>query len=157
MPEQEQKSEEDAPTPDNPSLIWSVYPMRESLPKAILFWLVVGFTLWAVWWNTQSGLFTAIAALFLLGSLSPFFLPSRFYVGQEGVKVWRWAFLVRELPWSELRSVEVDPMGAFLSPRRKNSPFYRLRGFLLPFRENREKVVEILTRYIPPYCELRQQ
>lgn len=135
-------------------ITWSIFPMRDSLFKAALFWGVVLFTLWAIWWNIQNLLFTIICGIILLASLSIYFLPTRFLIGEEGVKVWRWKFPLRDLTWSQVRTVEISPGGLFISLRRKSSPLYRLRGFFIPIPDPSRPMIDELLKLFPPSCQV---
>lgn len=127
---------------------WTVHPMRERLGRTILFWVLVAFTIWAVYWNAGDWLFTAVAALFLLGSLSSFYLPTTYTIDADGVQMRR-GIGSRRMEWSRVRSASPEPRGVFLSPFPLRSRLENFRGLWLPYRDNREEVLALVRRYNP--------
>jgi len=122
--------------------------MKEHLGKAVFFWVVVLFTVWAVWWNLQSVLLTIVATLVLLGALTSFYLPTTYQVGAEGV-AWKRLTGGKKLEWERVRSVADEKEGLFLSPFPVKSRMENFRGIYLPYRGNREEVLAVVGYYVP--------
>jgi len=120
--------------------------MKENPGKALFFWLVVIFTVWAVWWNIQSILLTAVATLALLGALTSFFLPTRYRLDAEGAS-WERLTGGKKLEWRRVRSVSGEKEGVFLSPYPVKSRMENFRGIYLPYRGNRDKALEVIAFY----------
>jgi hypothetical protein len=98
-----------------PEISWRVHPAAErkamaalTLGLILLLSGLAGAWMRGAYW----GLF-AFGVLFF--SLESFFLPSRFGLGPEGVRVER-AFSRSERPWASFRSAWFDPHGVTLSP-----------------------------------------
>jgi hypothetical protein len=120
--------------------------MRESLWRAIFFWVVVVFTLWAVWWNVHSLLMTAFAGIILLGALASFILPTQYKIGPEGASQERLTGR-KSIEWSRVRSLTDEREGLFLSPYPVKSRLENFRGLYLPYRENREEIMAVVKMY----------
>lgn len=130
------------------SYLWSVFPMKESPAKGFLFWILIIIVIWAVYLNMESILFTLIAALILLGSMTMFWLPTQYSLDVEGVHVKR--FLYRRIfPWDRVRSVYIGRNGIFLSPFPVRSRLENFRGLHLLSRDNNEAILEVISRYAP--------
>ena len=127
---------------------YSAFPMRESPMKGVLFWSVVIITIWAVYWNIGSILFTIGAALILLISLTSFFLPTTYIINDSGAGMNRWLFN-RKIGWDRIRSVNDEKDGIFLSPFPVKSRLENFRGLYLPYRDNRDRIIEIIRKYSP--------
>ncbi|MBM3329449.1 MAG: hypothetical protein FJY67_08280 [Calditrichaeota bacterium] len=127
-------------------LTYTAHPMRESPARAILFWLIVAFTLWAVWWNVQSVLLTVVAALVLIGALTSFILPTRYRIGPEGASYERLTGSKR-LEWSRVRSVSDERDGIFLSTFVSRNVLENFRGLYLPYRDNRDDILTLVRKY----------
>jgi hypothetical protein len=122
--------------------------MKESPAKGVLFWTVLLLTVWAVWWNLQSLLLTAVAAGMLLGSLTSFYLPTVYRLGADGAGYSRW-LSQRKLEWSRVRSVTKERDGVFLSPFPAKTRLENFRGLYLPYRSNREEVLACIRLFAP--------
>jgi len=129
-------------------LVWRVHPMKESPAKGVLFWTVLLLTVWAVWWNLQSLLLTAVAAGMLLGSLTSFYLPTVYRLDAIGAGYSRW-LSQRKLEWSRVRSVTKERDGVFLSPFPAKTRLENFRGLYLPYRSNREEVLGCIRLFAP--------
>jgi len=129
-------------------LEWSVFPMREHFGKAAAFWLIFGFVIWAVYWNVESIFLTVAAAIFLLVSLSSFYLPTNYELNSESVRLRRW-FYIRQLEWKRVRSVVEDKNGLFLSTFPVRSRLENFRGLFLPYKNNRGQIVDFITALKP--------
>jgi len=122
--------------------------MRESPGRAIIFWLVLIFTLWMVYWNIESILFTIFAGLLLLGSLSSFYLPTTYIIDNKGAGSKR-LLHKRKVEWERVRSISDEENGVFLSPFPIKSRLENFRGIFLPYRGNRMEVLELIAEYVP--------
>ena len=127
---------------------WTVFPMKEHLGKAILFWVVLVFTVWAVSWNLQNVLMTLVATLVLLGALTSFYLPTTYSANADGVS-WKRLTGGKKLEWTRVRSVVDEREGLFLSPYPVKSRMENFRGIYLPYRRNREELLAVVKYYVP--------
>jgi len=132
--------------PERPmEVAWTVFPMKESPWRAVFFWIVVILTIIAVWWNLQSAFLTVIAAIVLLGALTSFFLPTHYRLNEKGA-FWKRLTGGKEISWERVRSVSGERDGVFLSPYPVKSRMENFRGIYLPYRGNRDEVLEYVGR-----------
>jgi|GEM_PF-1983923 len=122
--------------------------MHESTIKAVVFWAVVVFTIWAVWWNLQSIILTTLAVVLLMASLSSFYLPTIYTLDKDGARLKRW-FIGRDIEWPRVRSVSDERDGLFLSPFPTKSRLENFRGIYLPYRNNRVEIIAVVRFYTP--------
>lgn len=132
---------------------WTAYPMRETPGRAVIFWLVVVFTVLMVYWNLESILLTVVAALLLLGALSSFYLPTTYLLDKEGAALKRY-FYQRRLEWRRVRSISDERDGVFLSPFPVKSRLENFRGIYLPYRGNREEILSVIRKHAPEAVDL---
>lgn len=136
-----------SPKPKAQSLSYVVHPMGESVGKAVFFWLVVIFTLWAVWWNLQSILMTAVAGVILIGALASFIFPTTYRLDEAGASHSRLTG-AGSIEWKRVRSVADEKEGLFLSPFPTRSRLENFRGLYLPYRGNREEILTAVRGYV---------
>lgn len=129
-------------------LRFSVFPMREQPMKALLFWPVTLFTLWAVYWNSGSWLLTLVGVAVLFGSLTSYYLPTNYTIDGKGAKMQR-LYYHRQLSWERIRSIVDERGGLFLSPFPVKTRLENFRGFYMPYRDNRNKILSIVRKYAP--------
>ena len=128
---------------DEVVLRWSNQPVKRSTKISILVTLFL-FVIWfLVYLTTLSLLLTILAVLIMLGSLSPFFLPTHYELDNKKVKV-KFFFNTKEKEWSTFRSFYVDKSGVLLSPFERPSRLENFRGLYVRFNRNREEVVDFV-------------
>ncbi|MCK4385300.1 MAG: hypothetical protein KAW52_03465 [candidate division Zixibacteria bacterium] len=124
-------------------LRWSTHPVKRNTKISILvilFLLVVWFL---VYLTTFSPLLTILSVVIMLGSLSPFFLPTYYELGDEKIKV-KFFLNTKEKEWSMFRSFYVDKNGVLLSPFEKPSRLENFRGLYMRFNRNKDQVVDFV-------------
>lgn len=117
-----------------------VFPMKENLSKAIMFWIIIAFVSWTVYWNVENMLFTLGCAMFLLYSTSAFFLPSKYQLNNEGVTLQRPFHRVRTINWSSIRSVQYEKAGVFFSRYSSKHSLENFRGLYFPYKGNQAEL-----------------
>ncbi len=128
---------------DEVVLRWSTHPVKRSAKISILVILLL-FVIWLlVYLTTFSPLLTVLSVVIMLGSLSPFFLPTHYELDDKKVKV-KFFFNTKEKEWSTFRSFYVDKNGVLLSPFERPSRLENFRGLYVKFNENREEVVDFV-------------
>jgi hypothetical protein len=128
---------------ENAVLKWSSHPVKK---KATISALVILFLLvvWlVVYLTTSSPLLTGLSVIIMLGSLSSFFLPTRYELNQDQVTI---CYLMgkREREWSAFKSFYVDKNGVLLSPFPKPSRLENFRGIYVRFDRNKDQVVDFV-------------
>ncbi len=108
--------------------------------------LVITFLL-AVWFlvyvTTFSLLLTMLSVVIMLGSLSPFFLPTHYQLDEKKVKV-KFFFNTKEKEWIAFRSFYADKNGVLLSPFERPSRLENFRGLYVRFNQNKEEVIDFV-------------
>lgn len=128
---------------DEIALKWSTHPIKRSTKVSILVILSL-FVVWSlVYLTTFSLLLTILSVVIMLGSLSPFFLPTYYELDDEKIKV-KFFFNTKEKEWSMFRSFYVDKSGVLLSPFEKPSRLENFRGLYVRFNQNKDEVVDFV-------------
>jgi hypothetical protein len=92
-------------------------------------------------------LWAFFATVFLLGSTTGYWLPTRYTLDESGITLQRW-FWRRRLEYRNLKRVERDPNGLFVSPFATRNWLDGHRGMLLMMPPELEKVLEFLKHEI---------
>lgn len=121
-------------------LTWVSHPVKRNLRNSILLSLFL-VILWAiVYIITDSVLFLVLSVVIMLGSLSPFYLPTRYELTEDKVKV-NYVFHSMEKSWTLYRSYYPDKNGVLLSPFPRPSRLESFRGVYIRFAGNKEEVL----------------
>ncbi len=124
-------------------LRWSTHPIKRSAKISVLV-MVLLFVIWLlVYLTTFSPLLTVLSVVIMLGSLSPFFLPTSYELDNDRIRV-KFFFNTKEKEWSAFRSYYVDKNGVLLSPFEKPSRLENFRGLYVRFNQNKEEVVDFV-------------
>jgi hypothetical protein len=124
-------------------LKWATHPVKKSALISSLVVLFL-FVVWLVVYLATSSLFlTSLSVVIMLGSLSSFFLPTRYELDQNKIKI-RYLLSTREREWNAFRSFYVDKNGILLSPFPKPSRLENFRGIYVRFNRNKDRVVEFV-------------
>lgn len=128
---------------DEVVLRWSIHPVKRSTKISILVILFL-FVIWfLVYLITFSLLLTILSVVIMLGSLSPFFLPTYYELDGKKIKV-KFFFNTKEKEWNMFRSFYVDKNGVLLSPFERPSRLENFRGLYVRFNQNKEEVVDFV-------------
>ena len=128
---------------DEVILRWSTHPVKRSAKISILVILLL-FVIWLlVYLTTFSPLLTVLSVVIMLGSLSPFFLPTYYELDEKKVRV-KFFFNTKEKEWTTFRSFYVDKNGVLLSPFERPSRLENFRGLYVRFHQNKEEVVDFV-------------
>lgn len=131
---------------------WTVHPLQRGGYRRTIFVLALILIPIGVVWVFEHFAWAVFATLFLLGTLSAYWLPSRFTLDDEGVEVQRW-FWKRRLLWRDLKRVERDPNGLFVSPFAVRSRLDGHRGMLLMEPPERDAVEMYIRERLQPRKE----
>ena len=102
------------------------------------------FVIWyVVYLSTQNIILLALSVVIMLGSLSTFFLPTRYELDDDKVKI-IYLLSTRERKWDTFRSYYVDKNGVLLSPFERPSRLENFRGLYIRFSQNKEQVVDFV-------------
>ena len=128
-------------------LKWTTHPIKRNLKISVLvvFFLLLIFVY--AYYTTQSYFFTVLSVVIMLGSLSPFFLPTNYELSDDRILV-KFLFNNKIKEWREYRSFYVDKNGVLLSPFGTPSRLENFRGLYLRFNQNKEDVVNFVKEKI---------
>jgi hypothetical protein len=124
-------------------LKWSSHPVKRNTLISVLVILFIFFVWLVVYLTTSSLLLTVLSVVIMLGSLSSFFLPTRYELDQEKVKI-KSFLTTREREWNSFRSFYIDKNGILLSPFPQPSRLENFRGIYVRFNQNKDQVVEFV-------------
>jgi hypothetical protein len=124
-------------------LKWSSHPVKRSTLISVLVILFILFVWLVVYLTTYSLLLTGLAVVIMLGSLSSFFLPTRYELDQDRIRI-KFFLTTREREWNSFRSYYVDKNGVLLSPFPQPSRLENFRGIYVRFNQNNDQVVEFV-------------
>lgn len=127
------------------TLTWQLRPCTIDLRKSafvaaviVTFGLIVLF-LW------HDPFLAVLSVVILVGSLHNYFFTSSYSLSSKGVEI-RSLFGTQKKEWGSFKSFWVDAGGVSLSPFKKRSWLEHYRGMRLLFSENRDEVVDFVTK-----------
>jgi hypothetical protein len=126
-------------------LRWTAWPAGRSPSRAIAAVAFMALLAWTIQSVFHTMYFTIVALLLVWGQVAGFFLPTRYELDDEVVRV-KGLIGRREKGWDEFRSYWVDPGGVLLSPFIERSRLERFRGLSLQFHGNRDEVMTFVER-----------
>lgn len=127
-------------------ITWSVLPARDrpGLASVVLFVVILLGALVGV--IAGDWIWGALAVLFLLATLSRFFLRSRLAISRDGIRA-EFPMRTRKLAWSAITWVRYDDRAALVCARRRS--LFQGREFTLLFGAHGPAVVRALQRLAP--------
>jgi hypothetical protein len=125
-------------------LKWISHPLKKSR-KRTAFLILALFAIWSLvfWATAYSWGFLFLAVVILMGSMSPFFFPTKYELTQDRVKV-RFLAVKKDKAWTEFRSYYPDKNGVFISPFAKPSRIENYRGLYLRYEGNGKEVLDFV-------------
>lgn len=129
---------------------WSVHPIVDFPRRRAVFIIAVAATLCIVWFSFQELFWVFFSLVFLLAALHSFVLPTRYRLSKTELEIIRIIPVKRKM-LSEIRRVDCEANGFFLSPFRRTSRLENYRGIFLPYPGiGKEEVREFLLSRIRP-------
>jgi hypothetical protein len=126
------------------SLSWQTHPLTEEpWPKSAALFLAVGGAAAAAGLGFGHWGYGAFSALVLAASLSRYLLPTRYHLDRERVEI-RHLGRPQHRPWQQVRRVDVQADGVFLSPFSRPHRLDSFRGCFLRFGAQREAVLSFV-------------
>ena len=137
----------DQATSDSPEKIdWVVSPAREKPALACFVAGVLVLIGYLVSLFAEDWIWGALAVVFLLATVSRFYLPSRIQVSQTGVRA-EFPLRTREAPWDEIEWVRHDGVGALI--RTRTNRLFQSAEFTILFGRAGHRVIEGLKAFAP--------
>jgi len=126
---------------------WESLPFKEHPHRTvfvIIFLCAIGIGVYF-----SFGLYWVIIAYILLvGGILPYWLPTYYYLDEEGVRI-KGIIVERKKRWDEFKSYYKDKNGVFLSPFSEPTRLENFRGIYIRFNNNKKEVIEFIKRFIP--------
>ncbi|MCK4856892.1 MAG: hypothetical protein KAT58_02885 [candidate division Zixibacteria bacterium] len=129
---------------DTVLLAWVTHPARARPLVTLLVVIFLTILVVIVYNLTASLLFTIVGALILWGSLSQYFMPTRFELTGRGVRI-KYTVTTVTKEWNLYRSYYADRNGVLLSPFIRPSRLENFRGQYVRFAGNRDEVMKIVS------------
>lgn len=126
-------------------LTWVSHPVRRNLRNSTLVSVFLVIVWVVVYIITESVLFLVISIVLLLGSLAPFYFPTRYELTEDKLKI-KYAFSSVERSWGFYRSYYPDKNGVLLSPFARPSRLESFRGVYVRFEGNKEAVLGFIEK-----------
>ena len=126
-----------------PLLEYACHPAKRDMRITVLASVFIVVCVILVWLISFSPLLTAVAVLILVGSLTGFYFPTRYYFYNDHLIVKTTLQALRK-EWSQYRSYYPDKHGVLLSPFARPTRLENFRGLYIKFAGNRDKVMEIV-------------
>ncbi len=122
---------------------WTVHPVRESMPKAVIavVFPVAVSALVLLW--TRSAFWTGLGFVLLFASEFPFFIRTAYRFDGDGVTMKRGGVTTAR-KWEQVRSYYPDRNGVQLSPYLKASWMENFRGMYLQYGGHKEAILKYL-------------
>ena len=139
------ESIETAPPPGD-AVTWTCSPARDRPGRALAGLLVVGLFGALVGLIGGDWIWGAFAVVFLLATLSRFYLASRISIDGTGIRA-EFPLRTRFAPWDRIRSIRHDDVGALI--RVEGRGILRSREFTILFGDRSGPAVEALERHAP--------
>ncbi len=125
---------------------WVCHPMRNRPRAAVILTLFLLFLFVGIQLSFKEALLTGLSVVILLGSLAPFYLPTKYRMTEDTISI-RTVAGAREKPWDLYRRWQADRHGVLLSPFDRPSRLDRFHGLNLRFDSmDRERVLDFIRR-----------
>ncbi len=141
-------------TSDNSVIFeWTVHPLSRGGFRRAIFAITLIFIPIGVMEVFNHIAWAVFATLFLLGTLTAYWLPTRFVIDDNGILIQRWMWRRRK-SFRDLKRVERDRHGLFVSPFAQRSRLDGHRGILLLDPPDRDRVEKFIRERIEPRKEV---
>jgi hypothetical protein len=137
------ETENEQITTATPILEFVCHPAKRDLRITALTTLFIIICVVLVWLISYSAFMTGLGVLILFGSLSGFYLPTRYYFYDDHLIVKTTVQKLRK-EWSQFRSYYPDKNGVLLSPFVHPTRLENFRGLYIKFAGNRDRVMGIV-------------
>lgn len=133
-------------TLDITEVAWTVLPARQRPGIALCAFVVVIAVGVLVGSVAGDWIWGALAVVFLMATLSRFYLRSRIELSQAGVSA-EFPLKTRRVNWEEIESIRHDDRGALIRLRRR--AWLRANEFTILFGESSEEAIRGLNAFAP--------
>ena len=127
------------------TLSWTAHPARLRKKATVIVLLFIFLIFFVVYEVTGSYLMVLLAALIFAGSLSTYFLPTKYEITGDKVRI-KYTFTKIEKNMRDFRSYYPDKRGVLLSPFPRPSRLENFRGLYLKYHNNKAEVDAFIKR-----------
>ena len=128
---------------ETPLLEYVCHPAGRDIRITILTTVFIIICVVLVWLISYSPLLVGLAILILFGSLTGFYVPTRYFFYSDHIIV-KTTLQSLHKEWSQFRSYYPDKNGVLLSPFGHPTRLENFRGLYVKFAGNRDRVMEIV-------------
>ena len=133
---------------DRPEMEWTVHPFKEEpKPKTGLLCILIVASSIGAGVGFEGAAYGLIALVFLCGSMSRYFLPTRYCVDRTGVQVVHLG-RGRRYRWADLRRADLHRDGVFLSSSARPSRLDSFRGCFIRWSAHRDELLRFVDRHV---------
>jgi len=131
-------------------LKWTVHPAKKNLKLSISITIFLVILCISIYISFDSLSLSLLSAIFLFGSLSPFFLPTTYLLCDKGIIV---KTIFREIynEWIFFKRYYIDRNGILLSPFSYKTRLENFRGLYVRFDGNKEQIIDFIKSKIILY------
>ncbi len=133
-------------------LEWTVHPLKANKKVSIglIIFLIALCT--SIYFSFDSLTFMILSVIFLVGSLSSFFLPTTYLLQNDCIIV-KTIFRRFSRQWDSFKSYYPDKNGVFLSPFLHPTRLENFRGLYVRFNDNKTEIVNFIKQKIEKVTE----
>ncbi len=143
--DKDSKNEQGAIEESGETFGWVCHPAKRKMNVTILVTAFLLIIVVVVWYVTYSKLFTVLSFLFLYGSMSSFYFPTKYTLSDSNIIVKTFSqTLTKE--WSQYRTYYPDKNGVLLSPFARRTRMENFRGLYVKFEGNKDEVMAFVTK-----------
>ena len=126
-------------------LTWSVRPCTMDRKRCVFVIAVIALFGIGVVLVTRDLFLGMLSIVILFGSLNSYFFTASYSLSDQGVEI-KGPFGTHRREWGRFKSFWVDPKGLSLSPFTKRSWLEHYRGMRLLYSDNKDEIVEFVTK-----------
>ena len=128
-------------------LEWTVHPLKANRKVSIglIIFLIALCT--SIYFSFDSLTFLILSVIFLVGSLSSFFLPTT-YLLQDDCIIVKTIFRRSSRQWDSFKRYYPDKNGVFFSPFLYPTRLENFRGLYVRFNNNKTEVIDFIKQKI---------
>ena len=128
-------------------LKWTVHPIKKKWKASVIVILFLISLCASIYISFDSLAYLFLSAIILFFSLTPFFLPTTYFLQDDCINV-KSIFRNVSRDWSSFKSFYPDKKGVLISPFSTPSRLENFRGLYVRFDDNRSEVLNFIREKI---------
>ena len=126
---------------------WTVHPLKANWKVSTVLIIFLIALCMAIYFSFNSLTFLIFSVVFLVGSLSSFFLPTT-YALQDDCIIVKTIFRRSSRQWASFKRYYPEKKGVFLSPFLHPTRLENFRGLYVRFNNNKTNVINFIKQKI---------